>query len=83
MMVCPVTCYGASGDCTSCWQLAQVAGHATQRRMPGRMLALLAEHQWDWKVGAAGAVRLRRSPPRPRRHVGQRETRRTAGEAAR
>ena len=40
-----------SRDRSSCWQLAEVAGHATPRRMQ----ALLAEHAWDWKA-ALGAL---------------------------
>jgi len=39
------------GDRSSCWQLAEQAGHATSRRLQ----ALLAEHVWDWKV-ALGAL---------------------------
>jgi len=39
------------GDRSSCWQLAEQAGHATPRRLQ----ALLAEHVWDWKV-ALGAL---------------------------
>jgi hypothetical protein len=31
------------GDRWSCWQRAELAGHATPRRMQ----ALLAEHRWD------------------------------------
>ena len=35
-----------AGDRRSCWQLAETAGHATQRWMQ----ALLGEHAWDWKA---------------------------------
>ena len=37
------------GDRRSCWQLAEVAGH----RSPRRMQALLAGHRWDWKAALA------------------------------
>jgi SRSO17 transposase len=33
------------GERRSCWQLGEMAGHATPRRMQ----ALLAEHRWEWK----------------------------------
>jgi SRSO17 transposase len=42
------------GDRRSCWQLAEVAGHATPRRMQ----ALLAEHAWDWKAALAALQRF-------------------------
>ena len=42
------------GDRKSCWQLAQVAGHATPRRMQ----ALLAEHAWDWAAALAALQRF-------------------------
>ena len=42
------------GDRKSCWQLAEVAGHATPRRMQ----ALLAEHSWDWKAALAALQRF-------------------------
>ena len=42
------------GDRKSCWQLAEQAGHATQRRMQ----ALLAEHAWDWKAALAALQRF-------------------------
>jgi len=42
------------GDRRSCWQLAQVAGHATPRRMQ----ALLAEHAWDWAAALAALQRF-------------------------
>ena len=42
------------GDRKSCWQLAEVAGHATPRRMQ----ALLAGHAWDWKAALAGLQRF-------------------------
>ena len=42
------------GDRKSCWQLAEVAGHATPRRMQ----ALLAEHAWDWKAALAALQRF-------------------------
>jgi hypothetical protein len=38
------------GDRTSCWQLAEAAGHATPRRMQ----ALLGEHAWDWRAAQLG-----------------------------
>jgi SRSO17 transposase len=42
------------GDRKSCWQLAEVAGHVTPRRMQ----ALLAEHAWDWKAALAALQRF-------------------------
>ena len=42
------------GDRKSCRQLAEVAGHATPRRMQ----ALLAEHAWDWKAALAALQRF-------------------------
>jgi hypothetical protein len=43
------------GDRRSCWQLAEVAGHAAPRRMQ----ALLAEHSWDWKAARVGLSVMR------------------------
>src|SRR6266487_4098679 len=42
------------GECRSCWQLAEAAGHATPRRMQ----ALLAEHRWDWKAALRALQRF-------------------------
>jgi SRSO17 transposase len=42
------------GDRRSCWQLAEVAGHVTPRRMQ----ALLAEHAWDWTAALAALQRF-------------------------
>jgi len=43
-----------AGDRSSCWQLAEAAGHATPRRMQ----ALLGEHAWDWKAALKALQRL-------------------------
>ena len=45
---------GERGDRKSCWQLGEVAGHATPRRMQ----ALLAEYAWDWKAALARLQRF-------------------------
>jgi SRSO17 transposase len=42
------------GDRKSCWQLAEVAGHATPRRMQ----ALLVGHAWDWKAALKALQRF-------------------------
>src|SRR6516165_3807206 len=42
------------GDRSSCWQLAEAAGHATPRRMQ----ALLAEHAWDWTAALTALQRF-------------------------
>jgi SRSO17 transposase len=42
------------GDRTSCWQLAEAAGHVTPRRMQ----ALLGEHAWDWRAALKGLQRF-------------------------
>lgn len=42
------------GDRKSCWQLGEIAGH----RSPRRMQALLAEHRWDWKAALAALQRF-------------------------
>ena len=42
------------GDRKSCWQLGEIAGHRTPRRMQ----ALLAEYAWDWKQALAAVQRF-------------------------
>jgi SRSO17 transposase len=42
------------GDRKSCWQLGEIAGH----RSPRRMQALLAEYAWDWKAALAAVQRF-------------------------
>jgi SRSO17 transposase len=42
------------GDRKSCWQLGEIAGH----RSPRRMQALLAEHRWDWTAALAALQRF-------------------------
>jgi SRSO17 transposase len=42
------------GDRKSCWQLGEIAGH----RSPRRMQALLAEYAWDWKAALAALQRF-------------------------
>jgi SRSO17 transposase len=42
------------GDRKSCWQLGEIAGHRTPRRMQ----ALLAEYAWDWTRALAAVQRF-------------------------
>src|SRR5260370_28620733 len=42
------------GDRKSCWQLGEIAGH----RSPRRMQALLAEYAWDWTAALAALQRF-------------------------
>ena len=42
------------GDRKSCWQLGEIAGHRTPRRMQ----ALLAGYAWDWKQALAAVQRF-------------------------
>ncbi len=42
------------GERKSCWQLGEIAGHRTPRRMQ----ALLAEYAWDWKQALKAVQRF-------------------------